>query len=250
MRASEWLLNAADVRAALTTNAPLPPFRLRNGLTIYHGPGDPAWAVFREIFLKDCYVVPEFYSPSPGDTVVDCGANIGCFALYMSSLAPGIRLFCFEPGAKTFERLQFNIAANRLQNQVAAFRAAIWDREAIQELRLVSVSGDASIFTRPDHPTLSTQLVPCISLPKAFSKYGVEEVDLLKIDVEGSELEILRGASDLDWGRVRRVVMECHDFIRPGVGCQVVALLAKYGFKPIDVQGSLHTQCVIRAQRH
>jgi hypothetical protein len=62
----------------------------------------------------------------------------------------------------------------------------------------------------------------------------VLKVDLLKLDVEGAELEIIEGASQMDWGRVRRIALEFHNFIRSDTGLRVANALRAHGYDQID----------------
>src|SRR5438270_8770844 len=83
--------NWREVWAAYRTGRPLPPLRLRDGLTLYHGGHDDPIYLFREQFIERVYTRGGFYRPAPGDTVIDLGANIGSFALSLQWQARGVR---------------------------------------------------------------------------------------------------------------------------------------------------------------
>src|SRR5947209_1159886 len=83
--------NWGEVWEAYRNRRPLPRMVLRDGLTVHHGEGDDPVYLFREIFVDRCYTSGGFYSPSPADTVLDLGANIGFFALYLQHAARGVR---------------------------------------------------------------------------------------------------------------------------------------------------------------
>jgi FkbM family methyltransferase len=242
------LFNAEEAYAAYRTHATIPPLRLRTGVTIHHSAADPIAALFSEIVLDGCYVAPGFYSPAPTDTVVDCGANIGVAALHFWGLAPGMRIFCFEPCAGTARRLQFNVEANGLQDRVAVFPLGLWDHEADLPLWLERKSGDCSLFNRAAGHSAPVESVHCISLGQALDRCEVETVDLLKIDAEGAEIEILRGARAVDWSRIRRLVVEYHDMFRPGCRETVVSLLESHGFQ-VDIAIHNPKQGIIKAVR-
>src|SRR5262249_32277270 len=115
---ASMLENWRAVWDAYRGKAPIPPLRLRGGITLYHEPGDDTFALFREIFLDHCYTRAGFYRPRPADTVIDLGANVGFFALYLQWRARGIRIHCFEPAVETRRRLGHNIEANHLTESV------------------------------------------------------------------------------------------------------------------------------------
>jgi FkbM family methyltransferase len=120
--------------------------------------------------------------------MVDVGANIGCASIPMALHHAG-RVFAFEPVAETFDELQGNIALNRLAN-LTARRAACGARD-----------GRAGIVPGPrDNPGLARvggtlggpgQAVEMLRLDGLFAD---RRVGLLKMDVEGYELQVLRGA--------------------------------------------------------
>jgi FkbM family methyltransferase len=241
--------NAAELLAAHRAGGVMPPIRLRNGFVLHHSPEDPVADLFIEICLGQSYTGNGFYTPAPGHTVLDCGANIGIFALYMASQSPGVRVCCFEPCRETFERLRRNINANNLSARVEAYRYAVADREGEATLYVTDSSGDQSLFRRAE--TKGTEVAPCTTLEGAVRMCKAATIDLLKLDIEGSEIELMEGASGFSWDRVKRVALEYHDFFRPGCRNAVQRLLEGYGFEicGIHSRGSGDVQGVMRAAR-
>jgi len=147
----------------------------------------------------------------PGMTVVDVGANVGYHTLLAASrVGPGGRVFAVEPSPYAFERLRDTILNNPL-SQVVALQVA-----------LGRSGGEASLYLPPSG-NHSPTMVPCDreesvrvavrTLDDCLAEWGVECVDLLKIDVEGYELEVLMGArSALGSGRVLAVLCEFNDY--------------------------------------
>ena len=212
---------------------PLPPFLLRNGLTLHHGPNDDAILLFREIFLDRVYSQGGFYSPKSTDTVLDLGANIGFFALWLQSQARGIRVLSFEPAAESRARLEQNIKANGLEASVRVYPFAVSDLSKVVSLRRAESSGHRSLFERVT-TTEDGENVQAVDLAFAVEQSGVDVIDLLKIDVEGSEIEIVEGASAEVWKRIKRVVIEYHDLFRPGCRERVEVVLKCEGFAHIE----------------
>jgi FkbM family methyltransferase len=208
-----FLSNWKDVFAAYRSHQPLPPLRLRNGLAIHHREGDPAWSLFEEIFVDKCYTRPGFYTPSQGDCVIDLGANIGLFALYLQTAAPGIKVNCFEPSAGTRAQLEKNISANGFDENVVVHPYAIMNKDESRTLHKAEYSGSSSFFLANK---AGGEEVKCITLAKAIEKCGAAQVDLLKIDTEGAEIEILDGVAPETWKKIKRVVLEYHEDVRPG----------------------------------
>ena len=127
----------------------------------------------------------------PGGVFVDIGAHIGTYAL---SYGPEVReTHAFEPQRDTFYRLCGGIAL-RGNDSIYAHRAALSDEAGETELKvLTSDGGLSSIVDLPtnQHP-MRTELVSVSTL----DSYALGDVCLIKIDVEGNELAVLRGAVD------------------------------------------------------
>ena len=233
--ARQHLVNAEQAADAFIAGRQLPPLVLKSGFTVHHGAGDPAAVILGEIFHGTVYTGNGFYEPMPGDVVIDGGANIGMFTLYVLSLERSLRVFCFEPFASTRERLQHNIAANGLSDSVTVYPYALFSSRTVMSMKPTPWSGETSFFARWN--TLQNQPeeeVQCIGLAAALDLCGVDKVDLLKLDVEGAELEIVEGAWQMDWGRVRRIALEFHNFIRSDTGVRVANALRAYGYDQID----------------
>jgi FkbM family methyltransferase len=224
---ARFFTNWNEVFSAYRAGRNLPPLRLRSGLTLYHAPNDDIWALFEEIFVARCYSRPDFFNPRPDQCVLDCGANVGTFAIYLQSVAPGIRVNCFEPAASTRRRLQENITANHLDGLVQIHPFAVFDHEGELKLPQAAFAGSSSFFDT-QAPQGAVETVQCTTLSHAVALCGSAPIDLLKIDVEGAELEILE-STEADnptlWESIPRVVMEYHEAIRPGCRDRLMALL-------------------------
>jgi 31-O-methyltransferase len=70
---------------------------------------------------------------------------------------------------------------------------------------------------------------PLRSLSEVIAEHGVSQIDVLKIDVEGSELEVLRGIAPEDWPKIRQIAIEAHDL--NGRPEQIAALLRERGYR-------------------
>ncbi|HEX6389188.1 MAG TPA: FkbM family methyltransferase, partial [Solirubrobacteraceae bacterium] len=153
----------------------------------------------------------------PGELVVDVGANIG----YLTSLAAARAgsdgtVLAFEPHPRVFELLQANISAWQGRPGVATIephQTALSDRDGTAELNAGS-SFEANMgLARLDegHASADDVLVS-VTVEQLDDVIGERQIGLLKIDVEGHEPEVLRGARRLlESGRVRDIIFEDHD---------------------------------------
>jgi FkbM family methyltransferase len=225
-RVSRMLENPSDYFAAQRGQPTGAPLRLRGGIQLFYGREDIPDYLFDELFLHDVYGMHSFYRPRSGDVILDIGGNIGWFALLCRWKAGGpIRLHSFEPDPETRGRFLHNMEANGFMGEFAVHPFAVSNR-----------SGPAA-FIRATQPLCrglgqgGDLEVECITLATAFKLSGnPARIDLLKIDIEGGEVEAIGGAGAETLAPVLRVVMEWHDRIRPGCLSACKAALAAAGF--------------------
>ncbi len=136
----------------------------------------------------------------PGQTFLDIGANVGLFALAAAKRFPDARVIAFEPSASTFRTLEWNLRLNALPN-VRAVRAALADYVGEAQMHLNAPGKDGlNTLGEPTHPAcrvVSTETVPVTTLDTFLAAEGVQRVHVIKVDVEGAELLVFRGARAL-----------------------------------------------------
>lgn len=185
------------------------------GATFYVRPGTSDMAIFDEIFYSK-------YLPRNKSfrTVIDCGANIGCTVNYWKLLDPSCSVIAVEPDPENFKLLQRNTAS--LQN-IQCIKAGVWPTKGHLNLEKEGV-GHSAIRTTSG----GSGGIEAVTIPMLFSRLGIEHVDLIKIDIEGSELELF-SQGDLSWiGKVDTIAIELHDHWRPGCGEAFFKAIAPY----------------------
>jgi FkbM family methyltransferase len=127
----------------------------------------------------------------PGMTFVDIGAYVGYFTVLASRLvgANG-HVYAFEPDALAFEYLTKNLAANKATN-VTAFRKAVADRTAQAILVRDPVGPESYLAVQPAEDV--SQVVDAVSLDSVFEDLKWPPVDIVKMNIEGSEYLALKG---------------------------------------------------------
>jgi FkbM family methyltransferase len=144
---------------------------------------------------------------SPGDTVVDVGANIGYYTLQFARLVGETgRVFAFEPDPRNFALLEENVWQNGYRN-VTLVRAAVASRPGAARLHLNPANrGDHRIYA--SDPGRESIDVETVALDDYFADRG-GSLDLVKIDVQGAEAGVFLGMRRLIAGsRVARVLSE------------------------------------------
>jgi FkbM family methyltransferase len=136
----------------------------------------------------------------PGMTFVDVGANVGLFSLPAARKVQHGKVFAFEPTRSTYELLARNVQINSLKN-LRAFHSALGDYVGEAVLQ-VNVRGKDGLNTlgRPTHESsevIGKETVPITTLDHFMDRHGIARVDAMKVDVEGAELFVFRGAENL-----------------------------------------------------
>ena len=142
------------------------------------------------------------FEPQRGFVVVDAGAHMGVYTLRAATKV-GVegRVIAIEPEDLNYELLSLNIRVNKLKN-VIPIKLALSDFEGKSTLYLSDVTGGHSLVKGTRRQTD----VSVATIDGLLSKLGVDTVDLMKMDVEGSELNVLKGSQDaLRCGKILRV---------------------------------------------
>lgn len=141
--------------------------------------------LFREVFLSREYF---FEARSAQPVIIDCGANIGMSVLYFKYLFPHARIIAFEANPSAFRLLEKNMSANGIRD-VEPHNAALSDREGEISFFVSSDPGTLHGSTRGDRGGSVELTVKATRLSQCLRRQ--QEVDLVKMDVEGSELSIV-----------------------------------------------------------
>jgi FkbM family methyltransferase len=126
-----------------------------------------------------------------GETAVDIGANIGLLTLASArAVGPTGKVFCFEPEKRMADLLERMITANGL-SQVKLFRQAVSAKPGKTTFHVSSIPGHSSLFALPEKEVGHDQQVEVVRLDDVIAPDM--PVDVVKIDVEGAEMDVLAG---------------------------------------------------------
>lgn len=159
-----------------------------------------------------------------GDLLVDVGANVGTFAIELARSVPGLQVLAVEPVRDTYEALVVNVNKNGVGNQVRTLRTALAEKpgEAVMTSELTACN--YVVARHGTHARAGEEAVPQTTLDLLLESTGHEQVTVIKCDVEGLELGVLRGA--------RRTL----ERQRPDLLIEIDARwTARYGHTPEDV---------------
>jgi FkbM family methyltransferase len=172
---------------------------------------------------------------SPGDVFFDVGAQYGVYAYLISNaVGPSVKVVAFEPFPRDFVLLERNAALNAEAN-VQCVNAALSDCEA--RLSMSASDGMQEICPRVGVWTADSQQVPAHCGDALIAAGTVPFPNVLKLDVEGHEMAVLRGLSNtLADDRCHSIYCEIHDALLPAGedAATLIALLREKGFVSIE----------------
>lgn len=238
-------------------------FRAPNGLEFFQHSAAETKYVYQEIF-EDRVYFRHGINLNSGESVFDIGANIGLFTIFVKENFEAVKVHAFEPSPAILRVLKANVA--KYGGSVSVYECGMADRpgeakftfyphysimsglhaEGVQDWetlrtgiqsRLKEQGKDPSII--PDYALdrmveaalrqKQEHLCQLRTVSEIIDEAGIQALGLLKIDAEGSELDILAGIRDEHWGRIRQMVMEIHDpkgTVRP----EAQKLLEQHGY--------------------
>jgi FkbM family methyltransferase len=167
-------------------------------------------STLEEVFYKDIYEKES--KIKPGDVVLDVGAHIGCFTLKAAKeVGPEGEVVSFEPSSENFRLLTLNVSSNDYAN-VKLFNVAAGSEPGTAKLHLGDRRGANSLLSEAGAERVGIEEVGIRTLDSIADELKLKKISFLKIDVEGFELEVLKGARSVLASSHPSIAMETHDF--------------------------------------
>lgn len=202
-RPLKWLAPLPRILSWRSSHSPLSVSIESGGLSSWY-----------EIAHREAYAPAEGFRPRPGWVVVDVGANIGAYSAWIAGGLEGSGvLLAIEPNPVSFERLAITLEG--LSVDASALQVACGDTDAEVALHFEPGFTVAS-SVRPFANASERVSIRMRRLDDIVRERGIEHIDILKIDVEGAEELVLRGAGQI-LRCTDRVILETTADIRPAV---------------------------------
>jgi len=192
--------------------------------------------VFEDVYVNSFY--DAFFTPQEGDTVIDIGAHVGAYSVKAGKrIGSTGTVLAIEPHPTSFGILRHNITANNLRNVVS------------KNIALGSVEGTMNLSFGDDLKTTSGSInetgrephginVECKRLDDLLLEEGISWVDVIKIDTEGMEADILRGATEVLSNGVQKLVIAAYHY--PEEVNELSEILRETGFSVTKREGYLY----------
>jgi FkbM family methyltransferase len=153
-----------------------------NGLKVSYRRPYELMHTYKELFEEEIY---HFKANNSIPFIIDCGANIGLSVLYFKKLYPEATVLAFEPDEDNYMLLQKNTAQNGLQN-VECRKHAVWVHNGV--INFASDGTQGSGIAREE----ATKNIVQVKTERLADILQTRNVDFLKIDIEGAELDVLK----------------------------------------------------------
>lgn len=163
------------------------------------------------------------YMPRPGDVVVDAGAFPGDVTIFSSrKVGDAGKVIAFEPNPVNFKHLKNNVEAFGCKN-VILLHKGLWNDD--RTLKMSGKGVSSHLNSKGDVE------VPLVSLDNELARLGIKSIDLITMDIEGAEVEALKGARKvLTENKVNLAIGSYHEFEGQKTQGGVEEVLKEYGY--------------------
>jgi FkbM family methyltransferase len=171
--------------------------------------------VFAQIYQYHEYqpLVETFQKHFPKDkklNIIDAGSNIGLTSVYLSKHFPNSNFITIEPDTSNSESISYNLKDNKIEN-AAQIKGGLWSKNT--NLRIVNDFRDQKDWSIRVEETNEEGDLKAFSVNYLITKNKFETIDILKIDIEGSEKEVFTGfGADVSFLALTKcIAIEIHD---------------------------------------
>lgn len=235
---------------------------LPDGTAVAHLNKNETDYIYNEIFALQAYL-RHGITINDGDTIVDAGANIGLFTVFANRIARDLRTISFEPNPAAYACLKanaeawgssvtclpFGVSSEEKTAELTFFEGlsllsgfyadTATEREVVRNY--VANQADADVADEVGdvidaHLRATSVEAKLRPLSAVLAEQNIERVDLLKVNVEKSEVDVLRGIRDEDWSKIRQLVIEVDEErnLAP-----ILEILDRNGFESLVEQDEL-----------
>jgi len=173
-------------------------------LLVRTGTADPN--PFRQVFLEQQYADLPLLAPQ-ATTILDLGANVGYSAIWLAMMFPQATVYAVEPLPENYVRLEKQIQTAGMDAQIKTLEAAISAQDksgAFFQFEEGFFHTSGSLIADARHHEM-VSAVACLSLPSILDRFGLAGIDVLKVDVEGTEGELFADPPE----SFRKIMADC-----------------------------------------
>lgn len=175
--------------------------------------------------IRESYdVSPKF----PVNNIIDLGGNIGLTSAYLASKFPQAKIVTVEPEASNFEMLKVNVAP---YPNIIPVNKGVFHKECYLKIINEGTANNCFRLEESEEPTS----IYAISIPSLMQQYGMDTIDILKIDIEGGERYLFSEQAHEWLSKVKILMIELHDRFYAGCSKLLFHCLEKYNYN-LDIR--------------
>jgi len=164
--------------------------------------------IFREVMLHGVYDQDCIRSMRGTRFIIDAGAHIGLATVQFATWFPDARVVAIEPSERNLAVLRRNAVA---YPNISVIHGALWSRNTTLEIENPDSNSTGFRVREADAGPIVG-----ISIPEVMRRFAVAEIDVLKMDIEGTEKEIFEASTEEWLPATRMICIELHDWLRSG----------------------------------
>lgn len=178
--------------------------------------------VFYQVLLVQSYKIKINTEPK---FILDCGANIGSSSVFFVNLFPLAQIIAVEPELENFKILVKNTVPHK---NIILVNRCIWSHE--ERLNISYSDLGLFVFTIKEIDKYHEPAIKAVSIQQLMAKFQMDTIDILKVDIEGSEKELFKKNVDLRMPYVRLIIIKLRDGLRSGASKFFLNVVSKHDF--------------------
>lgn len=187
--------------------------------------------VFYQVFLEKSYA---HNYQIDARAILDCGANIGLSSVFYANKFPDAKILAIEPEKLNYKMLLKN---TKKYNNIQGVYGGVWNKKT--NLVIKNKLSESWEFEVIEANYSSVGSIPAYSLSDLMIEHNIEKIDILKIDIEGSEKELFQSNYKSWLSNTKILLIELHDGLRKGSSKSVFKAIVDYEFSMIKKNENL-----------
>ncbi|MCF6410794.1 FkbM family methyltransferase [Pseudalkalibacillus salsuginis] len=178
---------------------------------------------FKYVFHKKEYRLPTLtFQPK---WIIDGGANVGYTSVYFAEQFPNAKIMAVESEPSNVEVMKENI---RNYDQIKLLHAGLWNKNTFLKVKDVGLGEWGMMVEETERAEQGS--FKAVTIDSIAANFGMEEIDILKLNVEGAEKELFSQGYESWLSKVKILIIELHDRMKPGCSRAFYKAIRPYNF--------------------
>ena len=178
--------------------------------------------VFQQVFIGKEYHFNAGFNPG---FIIDGGGNVGLAALYFANVYPNAKIVSVEPESGNYNMLIDN---TRAYDNIHPIQSGLWNKSTYLKVRNIGLGNWGFVVEECDKEDVET--FRALSIADIMTQYQADEIDILKLDIEGAEKEVFISHYDRWLPKTKILIVELHDRMKAGCSSAFIKAIAQYNF--------------------